>query len=395
MPWNSTDGIMTAPVGMGDIQQAIGLSSGDLGTLITQGAQGGLINIWSMYKPFRNSSVGYIWDSSYYVASATEGIFGLAIPYAQSLGSITYSYITTPIIRRPTSGFLYNLIQGSLDWEYLPPRGVNSSYTEPFRMLDFNGYRVNASSPMPYFADQSITMSSSGAFTLTATIPDVSSITNNITLDTLNLPYSIVASNNVYLDDCYLGVLVYNSYGECFWQTATVPLSDTSTNYGYARRQISFTDMSGFSGTWYMVPFFSNVAMTFCQVINDDSWCLVAAGTTPGALTLTATHSYTNTVKESTNFMWGTNLVMNGTVTNDYPYYNEVIVTRVYVEIYGSSGITATYDISPNQLVRAEGTYKFANTFKGLSSYSSNSADVIIYYTVDGVSHTITKTYNL
>ena len=49
-----TNEIVVAPVGLGDISQAIHLSSLDLGTL----CQSTLINKWAKYKPFRNSSKG-------------------------------------------------------------------------------------------------------------------------------------------------------------------------------------------------------------------------------------------------------------------------------------------------------------------------------------------------
>ena len=49
MPYDSTTGIITAPVSMNDIQRALGVASTDLGTLCSHAN----INKWAKYKPVR------------------------------------------------------------------------------------------------------------------------------------------------------------------------------------------------------------------------------------------------------------------------------------------------------------------------------------------------------
>ena len=52
MPWDPTEKLMTRAVGLGDISQAVGYASGDIGTLIVNG----IINMFSRWKPMNIAS---------------------------------------------------------------------------------------------------------------------------------------------------------------------------------------------------------------------------------------------------------------------------------------------------------------------------------------------------
>lgn len=126
-----SNGIVVAPVGIGDVRNAISHSSGDLGTLIMNGN----INMWSKYKPvvranlidttdqwdFTNSK----WKSSATWWKADDGSCGLR-PYGTSQSFYT----------------LINATDGSLNgWSYVRPTGGLAS---PFRLLDFARYKSDA-----------------------------------------------------------------------------------------------------------------------------------------------------------------------------------------------------------------------------------------------------------
>ncbi len=123
-----SNGVVTAPVSMGNIQQAVSFSSLDLGTLINSG----VINAYSAVKPvrynqvvvddFSKADISFGFDPNVIIASALENAFSNANTYR------------------------------TWDKLYYRPRGVTSSYTEWFRMLDFNGYNRNA--PKPYNFDE-------------------------------------------------------------------------------------------------------------------------------------------------------------------------------------------------------------------------------------------------
>lgn len=100
-------GLISKPVRTIDIAQALGVASRDVGTLCTSDK----INMWAKRKPIKLNIFREVTD-------AERGVcrFG---------------------IRQNTqTGF----------WELDLPRGI--AYSEPFRMLDFNGYNVNAVAPM-------------------------------------------------------------------------------------------------------------------------------------------------------------------------------------------------------------------------------------------------------
>ena len=137
-------GVVTAPVGFGDISQAVHYSSLDLGTLITSGS----INKWAKYKPVPTPEVTYYpaqYDTTNnkWKADATwwkcvnpcvetgSGVIpllpwgcGFRIKSTSSVASIPGLYSGAP-------------------WSYQRPRGLGT-YGEWFRALDFAGYNESA-----------------------------------------------------------------------------------------------------------------------------------------------------------------------------------------------------------------------------------------------------------
>ena len=53
MPYNSESGIISAPVSIDDVKQALGESSNDLATL----CKSENINMWSLYKPIAGKDI--------------------------------------------------------------------------------------------------------------------------------------------------------------------------------------------------------------------------------------------------------------------------------------------------------------------------------------------------
>lgn len=115
--------IISSPVGMlADLQSLLGCTGG-LGSIIRYAN----INRWARYKPFRHSAIKFATDSARDEARAAARMgFG-----------------TTPSIVYTSSGDL-----GHALLTYDRPRGAVNS--EPFRTLDFKGYRHNAVSPVDH-----------------------------------------------------------------------------------------------------------------------------------------------------------------------------------------------------------------------------------------------------
>jgi hypothetical protein len=118
-----SNGIVTDPVSVYDIRNAVGHSSGDLDTLISSGT----INKWAKYKPVRRQGTEFQnqWDSSArkWKNTATwwkcDGLCGMTTQVSTEFGSITNS-----------SSWAYKLINGLLGWAYQKPQGGSNS---PYR----------------------------------------------------------------------------------------------------------------------------------------------------------------------------------------------------------------------------------------------------------------------
>lgn len=123
MAYDSNTQVISAPVDMGDIADALGVDSLDLGTLCTSEK----VNKFSKHKPIRFNKWGILSDAEFKGMStdAAENIYyGIKIkgPTSAELGpSLVEIHDTT--------------------FEYIRPEGGSDS---PFRMLDFDGYKHNA-----------------------------------------------------------------------------------------------------------------------------------------------------------------------------------------------------------------------------------------------------------
>lgn len=123
---------LNAPVGIGDIQQAIGLSSGDLKTLCSSDT----IKKWTKYHPFRDATIGY-GTAALNQAAAKAHDFGMVSKRSQ----FTISQLCSKSITA-----LYNEAQDSRgEWIYLKPRGL--AYGEAYRTGDFAWYNKAAEYP--------------------------------------------------------------------------------------------------------------------------------------------------------------------------------------------------------------------------------------------------------
>ena len=130
MPNNN--GIITAPIGIGSVQQAIGSSANNVGTLCTSGK----INKWSYKKPFAlgRNKIGQSTDNDLYSIND-----GFVIP----------SYNSAPEC-------INAVLAGNANWVY----NVPLAGTDIFRLTDFKDY--NASTPSWFTINYSATAAEQG-----------------------------------------------------------------------------------------------------------------------------------------------------------------------------------------------------------------------------------------
>ena len=119
MGYNSGTGLVTGPIGIHDVQAALGVSGGgDLGTLCRSSA----MNVFAKWKPFRHVAKFYGTDQERLTAAKVSN-FGTGIV---DCGSLTFAQKYTNL------------------WTHVAPRGGGGGgggIDEPYRLLDFNGYQ--------------------------------------------------------------------------------------------------------------------------------------------------------------------------------------------------------------------------------------------------------------
>ena len=119
-----SNNIITDPVSISDVQAAVSHTSGDLGTLITEGE----INKWARYKPI---SLAHIPRLSY--SQIANAKFGLVPALNTQLATKSdTSESGSSIVANTTE--LENVLNANADWMYIKPSGGSSS---PYRLTDF------------------------------------------------------------------------------------------------------------------------------------------------------------------------------------------------------------------------------------------------------------------
>ena len=141
------NGMITAPVSIYDVQRALGISSGDVGTL----CRSGMINMWAKFKPIYHAAIGLLKNSQRqdgsHIVSGYSISWGIMKPSASSWSD----YINT------TDG----VVKSGL-WGYDKPEGGAAS---PYRLSDFveinnsgavtgNGYSQSAKCPIQIILSQ-------------------------------------------------------------------------------------------------------------------------------------------------------------------------------------------------------------------------------------------------
>lgn len=157
-----SNGKISVPVTMSDIQNAIGNLSTDLDVL----CKGSNINMWAKYKPVRkniidttaqlNENKDY-WNplvsSPWWVA--TDGNYGLTFPKYMISTSVTSMSDQLTALARAINGNLNG-------WGYEKPRGV-TTYNEPYRQLDFLAYNNKAQRPVSSMSGESTVQGTSSS----------------------------------------------------------------------------------------------------------------------------------------------------------------------------------------------------------------------------------------
>lgn len=229
------NGIITSPVSIYDVQQALGNSSPDLGTL----CKASQINKWAKYKP-ETVVTGLVTYDIQPITLASRKLNGYGLRMRSNLGFGSISSLVTAL-RNGTVGESFDYIK--------PSGGINSAY----RQTDFDNYWHNAPCPItfPYVSTDRLAVTAAGNLQLYYYV-NIDDSTFGIGLSSLR-----IASDSYTMKDYYFGILIYNSSS---YYAATQ--NSVMGNGNAEGIDVTLIGVSQTPSTYTMIPFFSSLPIT-------------------------------------------------------------------------------------------------------------------------------------
>ena len=218
-----SNGKITAPVTVTDVQTALSSASKDVGALCSSTS----VNVWAKYKPVVLAGFVPLRTSDWW--KGTSGKCGMLITTYTSLTSLFSA-----------------LAGGTYEWGR---ESLTGGSVSPYRLLDFDGYNHNAVNPVGGIGATSYTISS-GRITISYDIEAVGS--DNLTLSDIDI-------DGTSLDEFYLGIYAYGGTGSTasFYCTASQPFTQSTD------MSIEITGLTdSYAGTYTIIPFFSSVPLS-------------------------------------------------------------------------------------------------------------------------------------
>lgn len=229
---------ITAPVSFSDVNQALGTSHTDLGSLCKDSH----INMWAKYKPIKlaQRSTMSQWDSTNQTWLSTANWF------RGTSGTCGF----TPYSTTSLSDIISNTTGGMNGWTYngTPTGGAS----EPFRLTDFAGYNHNANQLFRNFACNT-EIKAGGSFRGSCMI-------NVDGSDALVLADILVNNNNLYF-----GIIITNSSG-------TILKQCTNQIAGEAGVQITFPTSIGVGNEYRCYPFLATNPITLDGTVGSNTF---------------------------------------------------------------------------------------------------------------------------
>lgn len=293
MPYNSENGIISAPVSIDDVKQALGESSNDLATL----CKSENINIWSKYKPisckgdFKEYSIR---EDSEEIVTSSYSKFTCAVRCGMNIPMDTYKNLRN---NYGGEGFAINgcnnLYKDNVygvsgidkdastnshtvyaSGKHFPKGGTNS----PYRLGDFRNYNNKAIrsaflTSIPQFHNIEVYYSSTPKFNCVLYMDTHMDNNTNLTMDDIITDLSLAWS--FWIQICYDSP--YNTTNKIY-KNYYVGNCKKPTDYIYAGREITFDIGSG-DKVITVVPF---LAYTRNTTLYDDTKIIFIS--LPGAI---------------------------------------------------------------------------------------------------------------
>ena len=365
-----SNGKITAPVSVYDVQQVTENSSTDLGTLCKVPN----IKMWAKYKPviFGNPNTlaalnnqTKTWNPNASVANqwwkATDGDYGLT--YSAAMVSVSAG--TTTAMKNALSS-LALLVNGNANgWGYAKPAGGLAS---PYRLTDFLEYNHNVSNPVAGSATSDVTASRTTGYTVGMGIirTEPTSIESrdflvpeDITNYSLNLGFAIfkqTGSNMTPIAWC-TGTM---------WDGAGIFNSDESDGIVADSGSWVETHLKN-GGTYYVLPFYCTVTLAQPTVQGDHENYSVAPSVSTAKL---FTVPYTNFVsftatQRSTSQDVGKPIIGYTTIASDWTYSTDFFIDSTFAGYVGGTATNVIFAVVNNLWNGSfdAGTYAYYHNF--------------------------------
>lgn len=289
MPYNSENGIISAPVSIDDIKQALGESSNDLATL----CKSENINIWSKYKPIscKGDFKEYpIREDSDEIVTSSFSQYTCVVRCGMNIPMDTYknlrnNYGGEGFAIKGCYNFYIDNVYGrtggihgdtttSISGKHFPKGGANS----PYRLSDFRNYNAKAENndfrtSIPQYDTVEVYYSSTPKLNCVLYMDRTVDNNTNLTMDDIITDLSLAWS--FWVQICYdspynVNDKIYKNYyvGNC----------KKPTDYVYASKEITFDIGSG-DKIVDIVPF---LAYTRNATLADNTKIIFIA--LPGAI---------------------------------------------------------------------------------------------------------------
>ena len=268
MPYNSENGIISAPVSIDDVKQALGESSNDLATL----CKSENINIWSKYKPIscKGDFKEYpIREDSEEIVTSSYSKYTCVVRCGMNIPMDTYKNLRNNYGGEGfaingcnnlykdnvygNNGYIHDNTSTSVSGKHFPKGGVNS----PYRLSDFRNYDSKAisnifKSSITQLFNVEIYYSSTPKFNCVLYMNTNVDNNTNLTMDDIITDLSLAWSFWIQIryDSPYNTTdKIYKNYyvGNC----------KKPTDYIYAGREITFDIGSG-NKVITIVPFLAS-----------------------------------------------------------------------------------------------------------------------------------------
>lgn len=302
MAYNSTTGIISAPVSIYDLQQAVPailqrtnsstgdvevIASSDLGVLCSKDVgdtipasdgngnwmviQRMSIKRWAKFKPVNIGGTygGSTYVDTYPLLNPTTKLWDESLSFQWWRDTIRRNslsrYGILPVIATSAQN-LYNAYAEGDEWIYYMPIG-GSDY--PYRLLDFNQYNNRAPEPAGLEIGN-FTKNISGSWSISFALPSSQDDSLPISQRDYVVPKDILRA--LWGDDGYkpyYGIMIYNPRDNSICAVVT---SDTISG---TDTMINGMNVLEYDKDYYIIPFYSNQAISLGRVLGGATLAII------------------------------------------------------------------------------------------------------------------------